>query len=129
VGEMTRRELGTLGETIACRHLTGAGYRVLERNFRTQNGELDVIACDRRALVFCEVKTRVPPGGRSGPFAPLASVGPAKRRQVRRVAAQWLAHRSGDERPRRDELRFDAIGVTLDAAGRLLELEHVEDAF
>ena len=123
-----RRARGEHGERLAEGHLARAGYEVLERNFRTRYGELDLVAADARALVFCEVKTRVAGGG--GPVGALDAIGPAKRRRVRLMAAQWLAARSEDGgRPPRARLRFDAIGVTLDRGGRLLSLEHVEDAF
>lgn len=80
--------------------------------------------CDGRALVFVEVKTRRP-SRRAG--APLEAVSRAKQSQVRRMARAWLAEHP--DRPRVAELRFDAIGVTLDAAGRLLSLEHLEGCF
>ena len=108
--------------------LAGLGYAILQRNFRTRYGELDLIAADSRSLVFCEVKTRVA-GSRGGPDGPLDAIGPRKRDRLRRMATQWLADTPGSERPRRDELRFDAIGVVLSPGGRLLALEHVENAF
>jgi putative endonuclease len=120
-----RRRLGALGERLASRHLEARGLSVLARNFRTRYGELDLVAADERFLVICEVKTRV--GGAPG-IGTLAAVGPAKRAQVRRMARQWLAER-GPGGPRPPEIRFDAIGITLDAGGRLVELEHVENAF
>ena len=80
-----------------------------------------------RALVFCEVKTRVS-GGSRGPAGPLESIGISKRRRVRRLAREWLSEHAG-RRPVTTDLRFDAIGVTLDRAGALLALEHVEEAF
>jgi len=123
-----RRRLGALGEALAARHLEARGYEVVDRNFRTRYGELDLVACDRRHLVFCEVKTRVADGA-SGPFGPFASVGAGKRRQVRRMAREWLAATATVRRPRPAQLRFDAIGVTLDRGGRLIALDHVEDAF
>jgi putative endonuclease len=103
---------------------------VLDRNYRTRNGELDLVAADARYLVFCEVKARVARAapGTLGPLEPLASVDWRKRRRLRRMAAEWLAARAGGG-PHPPELRFDAIGVTLDPAGRLLALEHVEEAF
>jgi len=121
----TRKALGKAGEQLASRHLEARGMSILERNFRTRYGELDLVAADERFLVVCEVKTRV---GRRAGFGALSSVGPAKRAQVRRMARQWLAER-GPEGPRPPELRFDAIGVTLDRQGRLVELDHVEGAF
>ena len=121
-----RRDRGALGEALAARHLEHRGYTILVRNHRTRRGELDLIAADARALVFCEVKTRVA-GGRSGPEGPLDAIGPAKQRRLRGLAREWLAGEA--DRPWRPELRFDAIGVWLAADGSLLALEHVEAAF
>jgi putative endonuclease len=123
-----RRTLGALGERLACEHLAGRGYSLVDRNFRTRYGELDLVARDERFLVFCEVKTRVIRGP-PGPFGPLAAVGGRKRRQVREMARQWLAERSSRLGGRPPELRFDAIGVSLEPSGRLVRLEHLEDAF
>lgn len=123
-----RRALGALGERVAGRHLAARGYSVVERNFRTRHGELDLVARNARYLVFCEVKTRVIRGP-PGPFGPLAAVGGRKRRQVREMAREWLAERSTELGVRPPELRFDAIGVTLEASGRLVRLEHLEGAF
>lgn len=122
-----RRLLGQRGERVACEHLAARGYEVVGRNFRTRFGELDIVARDGRCLVFCEVKTRVS-NGSGAPFGPLTAVGTRKQRQLRRMAGQWLA---AERRPRAggDSIRFDAIGVTLAPDGRLLELEHLENAF
>jgi putative endonuclease len=126
-----RRRLGELGERLARQHLTTRGYRVLDRNFRTRHGEIDVVAAGDGCLVFCEVKTRIAHGP-PGPFGPLAAVGPRKQRQVRRMAARWLAERAnrlGGEGGRPATIRFDAIGVTLSPGGSLVNLDHVENAF
>ena len=127
-----RRELGVLGERLAARHLEARGYEVVERNFRSRNGELDIVALGSRVLVFCEVKTRVAPRGARGPaepFGPLAAVDRRKQRQVRRMAGQWLAQAHARRSPAAATLRFDAIGVTLSPRGELLALEQVETAF
>jgi putative endonuclease len=123
-----RRRHGQLGEQIAEEHLARRGYSIVARNFRTRYGELDLIAANDRSLVFCEVKTRIA-GTRRGPDGPLDAIGPRKRDRLRRMATQWLAATSTSSRPRPPELRFDAIGVMLTPAGRLLALEHLEDAF
>jgi putative endonuclease len=124
-----RRRLGARGEELAARHLEARGYQVVERNFRTRYGELDVVARDARFLVFCEVKTRiVRTGDAASGLGPFAAVGQRKQRQVRAMAREWLAEgRLDGARP--PELRFDAIGVSFDATGRLLALEHLEAAF
>jgi len=121
-----RRRLGTLGERLAREHLQRAGYDIVDTNFRTRQGELDIVATDAETLVFCEVKTRVT-DARSGPASPLEAIGPAKQRRLRRLAAEWLScpgHARGAP-----GLRFDAIGVTVDPRGELLSLEHLENAF
>ncbi len=123
-----RRTLGARGEQLAVLHLQARGLTVLERNFRTRHGELDVVAADERFLVFCEVKTRVVAGRSPGPLGPLASIGPGKQRRVRAMAAAWLAsgRRHG---PHPEQIRFDAVGVSVDRGGKLLALEHLEGAF
>jgi putative endonuclease len=119
-----RPQLGRLGEQLAAEHLIRRGCQIVERNYRTRWGELDIVAYDGRALIFCEVKTRrlsVP--GRD----PLESVHARKRAKVRRMAGSWLVERT--DRPYADNVRFDAIGVTFDPGGRLVRLEHLEGAF
>jgi putative endonuclease len=123
-----RRLLGARGEELAARHLEARGLQVVERNFRTRFGELDIVARSPRFLVFCEVKTRIVPDGAVDGLGPLVGIGPRKRRQVRAMAREWLGQgRLEGERP--SELRFDAIGIRFDRSGRLLALEHLEAAF
>ena len=117
-----RHSLGHAGEELAAQHLKRLSYTVLARNYRTRWGELDLVAFDGAALVFCEVKTR-----RAGPGEPWDAIDDRKRCQVRRMAAAWLAEVS--DRPGAADLRFDAIGVVIDARGRLVRLEHLEGAF
>ena len=127
-----RRGTGRRGEKVAAKLLQRQGYVVLERNFRTRAGEIDLIAVRNGTLVFCEVKALVarPGGPTSGPATPLEAVGTAKRSQVRRLARAWLAaERERDPSRRWSVLRFDAIGVLLSPAGELLRVDHVEGAF
>lgn len=126
-----RRALGARGEQLAAGHLEALGLRVLDRNFRTRDGELDLVARSERALVFCEVKTRVATAP-LGPLNPLVAIGARKRRRLRLLARAWLAERARACSPpagRPSEIRFDAVGVTLTPDGRLLELDHLEEAF
>jgi putative endonuclease len=119
-----RRHLGQTGETVACEHLRRLGFDIVERNYRTRWGELDIVAFDGRTLAFCEVKTRRTGGGAT---VPLEAVHGLKQHRVRKMAGQWLVERT--ERPRADEIRFDAIGVILDGQDRLVSLEHLAGAF
>jgi putative endonuclease len=119
-----RHELGRVGEQLAADHLTHRGFRILDRNFRTRWGELDIVAFDGQTMAFCEVKTRrLAPG----PVSPFDAIRYTKRSRVRRMAARWLAEAT--ERPYADVLRFDAIGITFDPSGKLVSLEHLEGAF
>jgi putative endonuclease len=117
-----RQCLGRLGERLAAEHLERLGFHIIGRNHRTRYGELDLVACDEQRIVFVEVKAR-----RSGPGRPLDKLDWRKQGQVRRMARSWLVETT--DRPHRTDVRFDAIGVTVDASGRLLALEHLEAAF
>jgi putative endonuclease len=116
-----RQHLGRLGERLAAEHLERLGCAIVGRNHRTRHGEIDLIACDGTTLIFVEVKTR---RGRGQPWDALHD---AKRAQVRRMARAYLSEQA--DRPRVRLLRFDAIGVVVDAQGRLTRLDHVENAF
>jgi putative endonuclease len=117
----TRRQaIGAYGERCAVRHLIGAGLRVIGRNWRCPEGEIDVIAWDGDTLAFCEVKTRS--GGTFG--TPAEAVVPTKARRLRRLAGRWLAETGTTAA----ELRFDVVSVHLVAAGRA-RVEHLKNAF
>jgi putative endonuclease len=123
---VARQRTGAIAEQLVARRLAAAGWEIVERNARTRYGELDIVARDGRALVFVEVKA-ARAGAAFGPGRPILAVDPRKQRRVRRLATAWLAERR--DRPRYDEIRFDAVGVVLDRAGRALEVEHIAGAF
>ena len=109
-------ELGRQGEQIAADYLQRTGLEILDRNWSCPEGEIDIVAAERRALVVCEVKTRS--GIRYG--TPLEAITPRKRGRLRRLAVRWvLAHGVLF-----DEVRVDAIGVLLSASGEFT-VEHV----
>ncbi len=119
------KSLGDRGERLAAEHFERLGYRILAQNYRTRYGELDLVLADAagRTIVFCEVKTRKLGSGGT----PWDNLHPVKRKQVRKMAAVWVT--SVRDRPYHAELRFDAIGVTLDREGALVRLDHLEAAF
>jgi putative endonuclease len=119
-----RQHLGRVGERFALEHLLRLGYRLLAQNHRTRFGELDLIVCDDVSIAFVEVKARRV-SGRAG--SALDAMSAPKQRQVRSMAAAWLAETN--DRPRSRELRFDVIGVTFDRDGKLVRLDHLEAAF
>ena len=126
-----RQTLGHRGEELAARHLERAGWRIVERNYRVREGEIDLIAVRGPTLAFCEVKTLVHrPNRTRGPANPVESVGYRKQVRVRRMARTWLAARRAEGRTTgAADLRLDVIGVVLSPAGELVRLEHIEGAF
>ena len=116
----TTTELGSLGERIAATYLTAAGLRLLDRNWRCREGELDIVAREGDALVFCEVKTR----RGVGYGFPVEAVTVAKQRKLRVLAQRWLA--AHDEHA--PDLRFDVVGVLVQPA-RPAQVTHLRAAF
>jgi putative endonuclease len=116
-----RRALGDAGEDAVARWYVDAGYRVLDRNWRCREGELDVVVARGPVLVFCEVKTR-----RSTAFGiPAEAVTITKQRRLRTLAVRWLdAH--PDARAR--TLRFDVASVLV-PRGAPVSIEVIEGAF
>jgi putative endonuclease len=109
-------ELGRTGEQVAVEYLERAGLRILDRNWRSARGEIDIVAAERRVLVVCEVKTRS--GTRFG--TPLEAITRHKQARLRRLAAQWLVAHG----VLFDEVRIDVIGVLRDSSGEF-QIEHV----
>ncbi len=95
--------LGRQGEQLAVEYLQRAGLRILDRNWRCAEGEIDIVAAERRALVVCEVKTRS--SVRYG--TPLEAITRQKRSRLRRLAIRWLVAHG----VLFDEIRIDVVGV------------------
>lgn len=95
---------GRWGEDLAARHYERLGCRVVDRNWRSEHGELDLVLVDGSTYVFSEVKARR--SDRYGP--PAAAVGPAKQSRIRRLAIEWLRVHdlSGAD------VRFDVVAIT-----------------
>jgi putative endonuclease len=121
-----RQRTGRRAEEIVTQRLAAAGWEIVERNARTRHGELDIVARDHRTLVFVEVKAGRE-GAAFGPERPVLAVDARKQRRVRRLATAWMAERR--DLPPYTEIRFDAVGVTYDRAGRVIDVEHIEAAF
>lgn len=117
---LKRRTLGKSGEQLAARFLRKKRYRILEMNYRTSRGEIDIIARSGQVLVFTEVKTR-----RSDFLeSPLAAVTIKKQRQISMVAQEYLNSNNLFD----SEARFDVIAINLKDDGRP-RIEHIENAF
>ncbi len=121
-----RRRIGSAAEELVAARLAAAGWEIVERNARTRFGELDIVALDEPALVFVEVKAGRQ-GASFGPERPVLAVNWRKQLRIRRLATAWMAERR--DGPRYADIRFDAVGVTYDRAGRIAAYEHIEGAF
>jgi putative endonuclease len=108
--------LGAYGERVAADHLVAAGLTILERNWRCELGEIDIVARDGDTLVVCEVKTRAGVGFGS----PLEAVTADKAARLRRLAARWIEEH--DAHPA--EVRIDLVGVLHPRRGAA-EVDHV----
>lgn len=114
-----RHLFGREGEACAARWLESRGYRIIERNFRTPGGEVDIIARDGDTIVFIEVKSR-----RTATYGvPQLAVTPFKQRQIIRAARWWLQRERLHDQP----ARFDVVAVTLRDGEPVIEL--IRDAF
>lgn len=112
-------ELGQWGEEMAVEFLRGKGYAILERDWKSERRDLDIIAWDGEVLVFVEVKTR-----RNRMFAdPEQAVNWQKIRHLRQAANHYVKYHRID-----CDIRFDIITVT-GTIGNTPEIEHIEDAF
>ena len=113
---------GRRAEELASALLERAGMRIVARNWRRPEGELDIVADDRGTCVFVEVRSRT--GQEQG--HPLESITPRKRARVIRAARLYL-----DAEPvAASGYRFDVVAVTFDPSGAAApELIHISNAF
>ena len=121
-----RRRTGQIAEDLVAARLAAKDWEIVERNARTRYGELDIVALDGPVLVFVEVKG-ARAGTQFGPEKPILSIDFTKQRQVRRLGTAWMAERR--DFPPFDDIRFDAVGVTLDRDDRPVDVEYVKGAF
>ena len=116
-----RRRLrrGRAGEQLAVDHVTALGWRIIERNWRCNVGEIDIVAHDQDCLVFAEVKTRT----RVGFGHPFEAITSAKMQKMRQLVGEWCrAHEIASV-----QVRLDAISVLL-TSGRV-QIEHLKQVF
>lgn len=111
-----QQALGAYGERVAEAHLVAAGMRLLDRNWRCSEGELDLVLLEGGVLVVCEVKTRTGEGG-AGPHE---AVTPAKLDRLQRLAERWQVEHD----VRAEEVRLDLVAVHHPRRGAA-RLEHV----
>ena len=114
------KDLGNSGEDDACNYLKGLGFKIIERNFRSQQGEIDIIARDREFLVFIEVKNY---SFRSY-GSPLGAIGKNKRKAIIHAAQTYLYKNTIKD----TNCRFDVVTIYHKNNGDCA-IDHIKDAF
>lgn len=111
-----QKQIGNHGEQIAAAYLGERGYKILDLNYHTRFGEIDLVAQKGNDLVFVEVKTRT----NTSFGLPEASVTPAKLEKIESAALFWL-----QEHPEiRDDWRIDVIAILLNKEKALKDIQH-----
>ncbi len=117
---INKRLLGRSGEDCALHYLKEKGYLILEKNFRTRLGEIDIIAKDNRTICFIEVKTRT-----SSRFGhPLEAITLSKQAKIVRLAMVYLKIKGLNNLP----VRFDVVTIMKLAEGHL-QVHLLKNAF
>lgn len=116
-----RRVTGAKGEDEAARFLTRSGYAIVDKNVRTRNGEIDLVAREGKTLVFVEVKTRRDMEG----DPPQAAVNTRKQNRLGRLALGYLKLK----RIRQTPCRFDVVSVIFNDEGAVKAIRHIPNAF
>ena len=114
-------DLGPRAEKFARKHLKRNGYRIVETNYNTRFGEIDIVAGHGPCLVFVEVKARAGDDA----VAPELAVDHRKMKKLRRTARAYIAERDLDA----PAMRFDIVAVTVDRKGSRMFAEIIENAF
>ncbi len=118
------RVTGNIGEDYAAKFLKKSGYKILERNYVKINHEIDIIASNKKHLVFVEVKTRTIRDSKADIPRPALAVSREQMRNIMAVAKIYAAFH-----PSKREMRFDIIEIYLNGAGEVTKCEHIESAF
>ena len=118
------RRLGEWGERQARLHLEGKGYAMLATNFRCRAGEIDIVAEQGDQLVFVEVKAR-----RGDAYGTAEeSISPVRAERLAEVAEEFLLAGRGGEFSSGTQWRIDLVCLNMDRSGRLLSINHIENA-
>jgi putative endonuclease len=114
-----RRGLGRRGEELAAQHLAARGYEIVARNWRCAYGELDLVVRDGDCLACVEVRARR--GRALG--TPEESITPAKQARLAQLAEAYVCDNDWQ-----GDWRIDVVAVEMDRRGRLLRIDHYENA-
>ena len=120
MGLFSKKEVGNLGENTAVKFLKKNRFKILERNYKTKFGEIDIICENSEYIVFVEVKTRK----QGTPIPGYTAVNYKKQQHIIKTASMYLFESKSLKQP-----RFDIIEVEYCSDGTAFVKEHYEDAF
>ncbi len=116
----SKQSTGAIGEELAATFLKKQGYKIVEQNFRTRLGEIDIIALDKGTITFVEVKTR-----KSTTFGyPQEAIGSKKQKKISQVASIYL----NQKKLNAEKARFDVVAILL-SPDQTDKIELIKDAF
>lgn len=118
---LERQKLGRYGEMLACEFLMRRGYKIIDKNYRTRGGEIDIIAKEGEVLVFVEVKTRT--NNKFG--APEEAIDFYKQNKLAKTAEYYLVYHNVPE----TDYRIDAIAIEIDLRDKKAKIRHKKDIF
>lgn len=118
--------IGRYGEEIACEYLKKQKFKILEQNYYASHNEIDIIAEDKKYIIFVEVKTRSCDSDFDLNFgSPASAVTYSKQKRTLAAAQVYLL-----EHPSKKTPRLDVIEVYLNKNNQtVLKINHIEDAF
>ncbi len=118
--KVNNRQIGAIGENHAAEYLKSKNYDILQMNFYCRYGEIDIVAKDKKNIVFVEVKTR-----RSIKYGKgMEAVNYRKQQKIKKVALYYLKKNT----PIFSNIRFDVIDILI-RNEHVAKIEHVENAF
>lgn len=121
ITDKERKQFGAIGEEYVARHLKDKGYTIVERNYHSRYGEIDIIACDGKYIVFVEVKTR----HQNPMYPPAMAVTPAKQKKIIKTAVTYVIKTGNKLQP-----RFDVAEVILKKdSNNILNFNYYASAF
>ncbi|MFH1194185.1 MAG: YraN family protein [bacterium] len=116
----SKPDFGKIGEDIACKFLSDKGFKIIQRNYRFERGEIDIIAEDGDVLVFVEVKTRT--NLEYGP--PEYAITKSKQKQIKKIAEAYLWEKEIKDR----DCRIDVVAIILRKNNKH-NINHIPNAF
>lgn len=114
------RKTGNFGEDVAVSFVRSKGYSIIDRNYHSRYGEIDIIAQEKNFLVFIEVKTRK----ENSMVKAFEAVDTIKQKKIIKTAMIYLMNNKVDLQP-----RFDVIEVLIKKSGNVKAVNQIENAF